>query len=336
MRILVSLVLAIAWLKFCHSMLKAYEGGRKQGASRKDLIRAVLKMTQVPCQVSGLSSYNRDIGPDLKSFQDDGELKATSEQLKSYLNVSESDVQDLQDLHETIVKLIPTKLKDGEFKGRGIVMSTDGIYFPSALAAVKWMRNRGYRLPIEIYIARKRSWESACDEVLPALNVTCRCLEELYGESFKALAGGGGFLYKPLSIMMSDFDEIYWTDPDSLPLVDVEDYLKEPLFQKIGYIFTSDYWPRSNSPYFYDVTNVTLGPDEYGSGKRLRQIDRENAISGLSTESCQFFIKKSLHYRSLVLTLYYNIKNSIWWPLLSQAAPGGRQRGVARCGSSSR
>lgn len=54
----------------------------------------------------------------------------------------------------------------------------------------------------------------------------------------------------------------------------------------------------------------------------MDQVDRENAIAGMSTESGQFFVKKSTHFRSLILSLYYNIKGKLWWPLLSQGAPG--------------
>lgn len=300
----------------------ASQDSATEGATREDLIYAVQKMVDVPCDLRELTNYGREIGPDVDSLRGDGESRATSEKLKEYLKLSDKDVQKLHDLHEKVVKIIPSKLKEGEFKGRGIVMSADGIYFPSALATIRFIRARGYQTPVELFIGRRSAWESSCDELLPSINVTCKCLEDFYGDYFNALSGLGGYLHKPLSVLMSDFDEIYWTDPDSLPLVDVEEYLKEPLFQQIGYIFTSDYWPRLTSPYFYDITNLTLGPDEFGSSKKMRQIDRENAISGMSTESGQFYVKKSLHFRSLVLSLYYNVKGRIWWPLLTQGAPG--------------
>lgn len=292
------------------------------GATRLDLIKAVKRMAELPCDVSKLARYEREIGPDINSFQEDGSLRATSEELKNYLQVDENEIRKLRKLHEKVIRRIPLKLKNKEFNGRGIVMSADGVYFPSALATIKWIRSRGYQIPIELFIGRRNSWERACDDLLPSINVKCKCLEDLYGKYFKTLGSSGGFLYKPLSILMSDFDEIYWTDPDSLPLVDVEEQLKEPLFQQIGYIFTSDYWPRTTSPHFYNITNLKLGPDDYGSGKKLRQIDRENAISGMSSESGQFYVKKSTHFRSLVLSLYYSVKGEIWWPLLSQGAPG--------------
>lgn len=334
--VFISAALTIVSLLFFHLVPKVSEGAQpnqsippsnpqQKGAEalRKDLIEAALKMVKAPCDIKGLSNYDQQVGADIRAgLQQDGEVKATSEQLRKYLQVETSDVRTLRNLHETIVNLIPAKLKEGEYKGRGIVMTGDGIYFPSALTAIRWIRNRGYQIPIELYIPHKYSWESSCDNLLPSMNVTCKCLEELYGESFKAFSGSGGFAYKALSIMMSDFDEIYYTDTDSLPLVDVEDYFDEPLFQKYGFLFNSDYWPRVTSPFFYDIVNVTLGPDQYGTGQKLRQIDRDNAISGWATESGQFFVKKSLHFRSLLLSLYYNVKGSIWYPLLTQGAPG--------------
>lgn len=296
------------------------------GASRRDLIHAIQKMTALSSKTQELSDYIRGIEPDIKGFENDTDLRATSKQLEDYLQVSDEQILDLKQLHERVLEHMPSRLREGEYTGKGIVMSADGSYFPTALANVAWIRNRNYTLPIEIYIPYRRSWEAACNDFLPSLNVRCKCLEELYGESllnsFKVPQGKEGYLYKGLSILMSDFDEIYWMDPDSLPLIDVEEGLNEPLFQDIGYIFTSDYWPRLTSPYFYDITNVTLGPDDFGTGKKLLQVDRENAISGLSTESGQFFVKKSQHFKSLVLSVYYNLRGSIWWPLLTQGGPG--------------
>lgn len=315
------LIVAVLFLFPKNAVLqpKTVNSSFSKTATYDDLIGAAVRMLQVPCGIQELNTYDRPM--DFEMWIEGGP-PATSEQLRKYLQVKNRDVDQLRRVHRQVYDLIPANIKGGSFSGKGIVMTADGKYFPTALVAINWFRKRGIKLPIELYISTRELWEARyCDKILPSLNVKCICLEETFGESFEILKGDGHFALKSLAVLASKFDDIYFTDPDSLPIVDIEKYLANPIFQKIGYVFHSDFWPRLTSPLFYEVTDLHLGPDNYG-GDSLLQIDRENAIAGWSTESGQFFVKKSTHFRSLLLSHYYNSKAKIWWPLLAQGAPG--------------
>lgn len=292
-------------------------------ATLGDLAHAVSHMLDVPCGVSALQKYKRKIGPDMKKFGYGGRKPATTRQLGKYLKVSRQEVETLRNVHRHILNILPDKLVSGQVEGNGVVMTADGYLFPSALVCIRWIRSINPNIPIEIFISDIGLWEPYyCDILFPTMNVQCICLEVMYGALYPKLRGDGTYVNKALALLGSKFDNIYYTDPDSLPLVDIERYFTAPTYEQNGFILNSDFWPRTTSPYFYDIMDIQLGPELNEKGIALLQVDRDNAITGRATESGQMFIKKSQHFRSLALSLYYNVHSNIFWPLLTQSAPG--------------
>lgn len=311
-------------LKSVANKTRIHEGLQKPEESTLGaVVHAVADMLKVPCSVSELSrKYKKKIGPDLKEFGSDGRKPATSRQLGKYLKVSRKEVKALRNVHKRILSLLPHRLAPGEVHGNGVVITADGHLFPSALVCIKWIRNINPDIPIELFISDVSLWEPAyCETLLPALNVKCICLEIMYGTLYRSLSGSGGYVNKALALLGSGFDNIYYTDADSLPLMDVNDFFESSIFEQTGFVLTSDFWPRTTSPSFYDIAGLELGSEVSGKSILL-QVDRENAIPGRATESGQMLIRKSQHCRLLALALYYNVRGDVWWPLLTQDAPG--------------
>lgn len=297
------------------------EETEQKPATLRDLVHTIPAMLDVPCDVSGLSKYGREIRLDIKEFAADGKRPATSKQLRKYLKVSKKEIRNLREIHNEVLKHLPQQMAPDQVRGNGIVMTADGYHFVSALINIKWIRSINANIPIELHISEVYLWEASyCDSILRDMNVKCICQEIMYGALYEKMKASG-YVNKALALLGSSFENIYYTDADSLMLEDVEKLFDEPLYNQYGMIFNADFWPRTTSPYFYDITNISLGPDVV-NGTRLLQIDRENAIPGMATESGQMFIKKSQHFKSLALSTYYNLRSNIWWPLLSQRAPG--------------
>ncbi|KNC29051.1 hypothetical protein FF38_03280 [Lucilia cuprina] len=156
------------------------------------------------------------------------------------------------------------------------------------------------------------------------MNVKCRLLNQIYGED---LSGKITSMYalKPLAILASQFEDIFFMDSDSLPLSDVNEIFDWDIYQQKGLIINSDFWMRAVHPSFYDIVGIELGGRARGdpNDEVLREVDRAGAIPGLSNESGQMFIKKSQHFRSLLLATYYNLYGpTCYFPLLMQRNHG--------------
>lgn len=269
-------------------------------------------------------SYLRDIKSD-SDIQDSGELPPTSTILGFYLQVTEEEKQALSHSHQRVMSLLPTEVPKGTFAGRGIVMTGGGKYFPMVLTAIKWLRDNDPHTPVEVFMSDKSEYEPRfCEDLFPKLNVECQVLEDIYGKELSAKLKSQ-YAFKPLAILASKFDDVYFMDADSYPLHNVNEIFDWDVYKDTGYILNSDMWTRYISPRYYDIVGITLGGRARGKSTdhALLQHDRENAVPGLSTESGQVYIRKSQHIRSLMLATYYNLYGpGYYFPLLMQNGHG--------------
>lgn len=268
--------------------------------------------------------YHRQIQIDTQ-LREQGELPATSLILGMYLQLKDKDVAALQKSHRRIMDLLPEKVPENAFGGRGVVMTGGGKYFPMVLTAIKWLRDVDAHVPIEVFMADNSEYEKEfCDDLFPKLNVQCRVIRDIYGAQLSAKLGSQ-YALKPLAILASKFDDIFFMDADSYPLESVNHIFDWSVYKDTGYILNSDYWPRYISPRFYEIVGRKLGGRVTGDkdDHALLQSDRENAIPGPSTESGQIYIRKSQHIRSLMLAMYYNLYGpDVYFPLLMQNGHG--------------
>lgn len=290
----------------------------------KNITSTLNSLTEIPPGVDELQNYDRSILSDMHLIGA-GEIPMTSKILSMYLQVSEEEKKVLKESHEKVMKTLPESVVENAFGGRGISMTGGGMYFPMALAAIRWIREEEPDIPIEVFMSNKDEYEqSYCEDIFPSLNVECLVGEEIYGEALSKKIMSA-YALKPLAILASKFDDIYFMDVDSLPLLKVNSMFDSKIYQDTGYIMSRDYWSRYVSPHFYDIAGITLGGRERGSPEceALLQKDRKNAIPGPSSESGQLIVNKSKHIRSLILAMYYNMYGpKIYYPLLMMGGIG--------------
>lgn len=274
-----------------------------------------------PKGISPLQNYDRSIMDDLGDIN----AHATTERLGQFLQVPEADLQELKRLHAHAIAQLPNEVPAGLFKGRGIVMTAGGPYFPVLLAGLRWLRNMGCKTPVEVYMEDPKEYEKEyCEVLFPKIGAECVVLSEVYGtELFKAL--NTKYVFKLLAILVSKFDEVYFMDADSFPLFPLEEVWGSTPYKNTSYVLNSDFWPRYVSPKFYEIAGIQLGGRERGNpnDELLLQADRKGAVPGVSTESGQLAVKKSQHIRSLMLATWYCLYGpNYWFPLLMQGGPG--------------
>lgn len=308
------------------TQMKYYNHGERApeyDAGMEDIKVILSKLARVRPGVVSLQNYDRKIGED-ERFIGAGEIPMTSKILDMYLQLNEKEEAILKKSHEEAMKVLPKSVVDNAFGGRGISMTGGGMYFPMALAAIRWIREDQPDIPIEVFMRNKNEYEkSYCEDIFPSLNVECLVGEEIYGKKLSKKVMSA-YALKPLAILASKFDDVYFMDVDSLPLLDINEVFDSKLYKDTGLIITRDYWPRYVSPHFYDIAGIKLGDRARGDAgcDTILQSDRKNAIPGRSSESGQLFVQKSKRIRSLMLAMYYNMFGSVYFPLLMMGGPG--------------
>lgn len=283
----------------------------------RDLLEVIRKMNNLRPDIEPLKTYKRSLLDDNPKLES-GEIPATSKQLGEYLQITDRDLAEISLAHTSVLEAIPKKLPPGIFSGRGLVLTGGGTYFPMLLVAVKWIRDIDPTTPIEVFMGDASEYEPTyCDELFPTLNTKCVVLENVMGKNlYKEVLSK--YAFKPLAILMSSFDEVYFMDADSYPLHNLTEVFESKPYKTTGMVLNGDYWDRYISPKFFDIAGVELG----GSPSDI-QSERPGAVPGKSTESGQLAVSKSLHFRSLLLTCYYNVLGpEIFFPLIMQGGPG--------------
>lgn len=261
--------------------------------------------------------YFRNVQDDA-DLRNHGDLPLTSEILGMYLQLSGKEKESLRKSHKRVMDILPNSINTNAFTGRGIVTTGGGTYFPMVLTLIKWVRDQDPETPIEVFMLDESEYETAyCDHLFPSLNVECIVADHIFGDKLSKKLKSK-FALKPLAMLASKFDDIYFTDADSFPILDISGVFDWQVYKDVGYILNRDYWPRTTSPHYYEIADHPLGERARGdnSSKVLLQEDRENALIGGSSESGQIFVNKSKHIRSLMLAMYYNLYGvDVYFPM---------------------
>lgn len=283
----------------------------------KSVLDSMLEINPGAGPFNNKEHYFRDVQRDA-DLRNRGDLPLTSEILGMYLQLSGKDIEDLKESHQRVVDILPDSVASDAFTGRGIVTTGGGTYFPMVLNLIKWVRDQDPDIPIEVFMLDASEYEPEyCDHLFPSLNVECIVADDVFGDKLSKKLKSK-FALKPLAMLASKFDDIYFTDADSFPLLDVNSIFDWEVYKDVGYILNRDYWPRTTSPHYYEIANHPLGERVHGdnSSKVLLQEDRENAMIGASSESGQIFVNKAKHIRSLMLAMYYNLYGvGVYFPI---------------------
>lgn len=248
----------------------------------------------------------------------------------------------LKKSHKYFTSKMPYSYEQNTYSGEGIMFIGGGKFSWLSLLSIENLRSAGSKLPIEVMIPRREEYEpQLCEVILPTLNARCVLLYEYIeiddDSSFKL----SGYQYKSLSLLVSSFEKVLFLDSDNVPVSNPDILFKMDPFTSHGMVLWPDFWKRVTHPLYYDLADFKITdkrvrnsfdkvtpPEFYTAAnanvnKDIPLHDRLGSIPDLSTESGQIMINKKTHFKSLLLSLYYNVYGPRhYYPLFSQGGKG--------------
>lgn len=266
----------------------------------------------------------------------------TKEMLSNYLRLSKDEVAALANTQRAFVEAMPTEYpsellslsKFNRFlKGDGIVYLGGGRYNQLVLLSLKVLRAHGSKLPVEVIIPKRLDYDiDLCTIVLPTMNASCKIMSDFLPAPIMAMIGG--FQYKTVALLISSFENVLYLDADNIPVKNVDSLFNNKPFTDQHLVIWPDLWRRSTSPDFYDISDIPYDinkqvrnsyfpGDHRGSGDDKLMHDCDGAIAEASSETGQILINKKVHFKTMVLSMYYNFYGpQYYYSLLSQGAAG--------------
>lgn len=296
--------------------------------NRQDYLDTVKKIfAKHDPKVGTLDDYPN--GKATKKAFDDKLPYFTNEELAQFLQVPDDKLEKITKAHAAMVAELPDSFPEATFHGDGVVIASGGKYMPIAILTLRMLRRVSPTLPVEIFVADRLEYEKdLCTKVVPELGASCHILADVYGNDFMREWELETYQLKALALLASSFERVAFIDADSVPIRNVEAMFDEEPFKSTGYVIWPDYWFRTVSPHFYNVTGITLGERVRGDlsvqdPTKIPQADRDGAIPDKSNETGQILIDKRRHLRSLLLAVYYNLLGpKVYYPLLTQGGAG--------------
>lgn len=250
--------------------------------------------------------------------------------------------EELQNKHDLVVKLLKNLPPPPSHivKGDGIVINGGGSYLASALVVIGQIKEMGSQLPIELILDYESEYDKQiCEDLLPKFNGSCLIIERELGKDFMDLMNLKKFQLKSLGLLLSSFDNTIALDADSFPIKNIDSLINNDIYLSKKFILFPDMWHKGTSPLYYDIARFEVGEpvrrhgisnedsfSDYSAKNKKTEImfhDLDGLPNAMATESGQMILSKRDHFRSLLLSTYYNINGpSHYWPLLYQGGFG--------------
>ncbi|HLW67843.1 MAG TPA: hypothetical protein VKS79_21170 [Gemmataceae bacterium] len=129
---------------------------------------------------------------------------------------------------------------EGRWRGRGVVISGGGKYWPSAYVSARMVRALGCTLPIQIWYLGDGERDQRFEDLLRPLGIECiDAQRHRLDHPYRRL---GGYESKFYAVWESPFEEVLLLDADCYPVVD-----PTPLFDRADY-------RASGAVYFPDIS----------------------------------------------------------------------------------
>lgn len=286
--------------------------------------------------------------------QDTNDIKNWISLSKNFLSheclIVNSNIKDqLRDSHTKLINAIydetdPTFAYPGKefYSGDGIVFVGGSSYSLMTYSVIKTIRKSGTTLPIEVLIPTEEEAVTDADfcKLIENENAKCIYLSRIFSEDLLAKNQFKGFQYKSLALFASSFENALLLDADDYPLKNLDTIFEHTIFKKNGLILWPDFWRRTTNPFFYesadskvDLTKkVRNGLDTVSNLADSIKDQNANdtpfhdfagAIPDPSSETGQMMISKKLHWKTLLLSLYYNIYGpNVYYHLMTQYSSG--------------
>lgn len=269
----------------------------------------------------------------------------TKDMLANYLRLSDDEKTALKDSHKKFLDKMPTEWpadltsynKFNLFmKGDGIVYLGGGEYFQLAFLSIKTLRSNGSKLPVEVIVPTEEDYDvDFCNKLLPMLNGECKLISDFLPENI--VHNITGYQLKNVALLVSSFERVLYLDADNIPIKNPDAFFNNKPFVNRHLVLWPDLWRRSTSPTFYDIADIKIdynkrSRNSYFPGdargaladkSKYSMHDCEGAIPEASSETGQILINKRVHFKTLILSMYYNFYGpNFYYPLLSQGAAG--------------
>lgn len=311
------------------------------------------KSVKTPSESKDTTTFGKDLGPatyykelfdlfheyrpnlahPLDNYKDkapsDSEHKHTFDiaELLNYLQVKDTDLSKIKTAHMGVVDHLPTHYPEQYYNGTGIVIVGGGRFMPIAISCIRLLRRINLDIPVEVFLPGPEEYEEElCDRVFPSLNAKCVMLEDRLGKNVMTKFKIKGYQYKGLALLVSSFENVLLLDSDNIPVRDPMNVFNSDPYKSTGYILWPDFWQRTTSPYFYSIAGVEVGERIRGDLTNTTHVPLHHlngTMPETTSESGQVAVSKRLHFRSLLLSTYYNLYGyDVFYPLLSQGALG--------------
>lgn len=266
----------------------------------------------------------------------------TKEYLASFIRLDENEKAVLQASHNKFLNEMPQSLPDellkftkfnSFMKGDGIVLLGGDDYNQLALTSIKMLRSAGSKLPIELIIPRERDYDiDLCNNLLPSLGGQCKIMAHYLPSS--AVDKIKGYQLKNVALLISSFERVLYLDADNIPVSNPDTLFNNEPLKSHDLVLWPDLWRRLTSPLFYEIAEIAINDnvrlrnsyfngDQRGDSTQISYHDAEGAIPEASSETGQLLINKKVHFKTLILSMYYNYYGpDFYYPLLSQGAAG--------------
>lgn len=313
--------------------------------SRKDYFRFVLEDLIVQNGPSMAPLTREERGSDLKGCAFVVNPVIYDEKKLDRVQFSKERFLDFQKNHDNIVlqlRLMNTPPHQ-IFSGDGIVLSAGGAYFAGAMVAIAQIRETGSKLPIEVMINTEDEYdENLCNTLQSTFNARCVIIEKEIGKDLLAKLNLSKFQLKILGLLVTSFENVIALDADNMPLMNPDKLILSPEYLRTKFLLWPDLWQRTVSSTYYDIARLEPGMpvrrhgipnsedarDYFARDPTIVHLhDREGIPNAISTETGQMVFNKREHFRSLYLSLYYNVYGSThYWRMFYQGSPGDGDR----------
>ncbi|KUI69845.1 Alpha-1,2-mannosyltransferase MNN2 [Cytospora mali] len=225
--------------------------------------------------------------------------------LMDALGIKPQQIVDMREAHRGFINAIVDKIPryispSNQALSQGIVTVGGSSYFPPLMVSLRLLRRTGTTLPVEVFLPEEEYEPELCEQVMPTLNASCHTFSDLNGKI-------SHYQFKIFALLLSSFSDVLWLDADNFPLHDAAPLFTAIPLQSTGLVTWPDLWQTSISPAYYLISSQSSTP----------------VSARASTESGQLLVSKAKHWKTLLLTAYYNYYGpDYYYPLLCQGGAG--------------
>lgn len=211
--------------------------------------------------------------------------------------IDAQNAQQTRDAHKAVIDRLLNYPANNIFNGRGVVMFAGARYSGYAATALGMLRESGSKLPVELWFKDQDDETPGwCDE-LAREGIACRRLSDYNLEAPSPGSIGSrppnGYLYKPLAMLFSSFEEVLFLDADNFAISNPDALFDSKAYAKHGAILWPDYWRHSGSDWLPFVAGIRDTPSALF-------FDEQTVESGQIVWNKQRHWKVSVHSLCLV------------------------------------